>query len=993
MPLPSQPPASFRPVPLWSWNDNLQPDELRRQIREMAAQGYGGFFMHPRIGYTTHYLSDKWMSVVRASVDEAQKQGIKAWLYDEDRWPSGYGAGLVAEQNADFRSRALVIRAKGTEKPNDTVLQEVAIRGIPHVIAIQVSNLGREWYNGSTYPDLMNQDAVRAFLDLVLERYKQACSEHFGKTIPGVFTDEPLYLDNSAFDAVAVPWSTKLPDYFRKLHGYDITDHLPKLFLDIEDFRKIRFDFYDAASKLFRDSFTRQYHAWCDANNLLFVGHFQAEDNLRLQIQWTGDVMAHYPHMHYPGVDQLERHVDEVALVKQLTSVTDQLEKPRAFCECYGISGVQVAFFHRKWISDWLIALGINFIDPHLSHYSLRGPRKRDCPPNIGPQASWWPDERGLSDYIARLCELFTPGKRRLDTLLIQPLTSVWTDYSPLQWDSQYAAVAVYDKPYQEMARKLLSAQVDFHIGNETIMKDHARVQDGLLYVGRHGYKTVVLPPMVNIRSTTFALLKDFISQGGRVIITGPGPAFVNGVAADTHLPGATYAPRIMEAIALVAQHAGDRLTATDLQTGKNAAQVVIHTRDSQAGSVHLLANTAEMREVSLQVRIPASDRAHVAIFDASTASLYAAPITPDGTIAVTLAPAGSLVILTGDHAKPAATPAPALLGSGATLPGLKPQPSAPALASTSKFDITLQAPNALRIDEAALSIAGKDVSGPTFSLWQHFFAVEDGTPFTAAYHFDADCALSGCQAVIDSAEYLDTITFNGQAVTPLRSKDTPLLFDAATSWHDLALTRVPLPPIVPGRNTLTLTGRKVNVAKPSGASHRRTRPGPEPMETQLEDIFILGDFRVRGLGNSRYTLTAPQTPYAPGNLTQSGAPFYNDRVLYQTTLTLAKAPAKATLFLHGLNAASARITVNGGLVGTLRWLPHALEITGLVAGENHIAIELAPTPFNAMGPTRHADAQNTRRVHIREFNDPGNMAGHHDLAPFGLESVSIIET
>src|SRR5690606_33263166 len=119
------------------------------------------------------------------------------------------------------------------------------------------------------------------------------------------------------------------------------------------------------------------------------------------------------------------------------------------------------------------IALGVNFINPHLTHYSLRGPRKRDCPPNIGPQSAWWPDERGLSDYIARLCELLTPGKRRLDTLLIQPLTSVWTDYSPLQWDSQYAPVTAYDTPYQEMARKLLAAQVDFHIGNETIMMDH----------------------------------------------------------------------------------------------------------------------------------------------------------------------------------------------------------------------------------------------------------------------------------------------------------------------------------------------------------------------------------------------------------------------------------------------------------------------------------------------------------------------------------------
>ncbi len=986
------PNVSSRPVPLWSWNDNLQPEELRRQIREMAAQGYGGFFMHPRIGYTTHYLSDKWMAAVKASVDEAQKQGIKAWLYDEDRWPSGYGAGVVAEEHIDYRSRCLGIRPKGTEKPNDTVLEEVSIRGQAYVITIQVSNVGREWYNGSTYPDLMNPDAMRVFLDKVLERYKQACGEHFGKTIPGVFTDEPLYLDNSAFDALAVPWSTKLPAYFQKLHGYDIRKHLPKLFLDEGDFRKIRFDFYDAASKLFRDSFTKQYFDWCDKNKLLFVGHFQAEDNLRLQIQWTGDVMAHYPHMHWPGIDQLERHVDEVALVKQLTSVTDQLDKPRAFCECYGISGVQVAFFHRKWISDWLIALGINFIDPHLSHYSLRGPRKRDCPPNIGPQAAWWPDERGLSDYIARLCELFTGGKRRLETLLIQPLTSVWADYSPLQWDSGYAPVTVYDKPYQEMARKLLASQVDFHIGNETIMKDHGRVTDGLLYVGRHGYKTVVLPPMMNIRSSTVALLKDFLAQGGRVIVTGAGPAFVDGVATNLNLPGATYTTRAAQTIEETAKHAGQRVTATDAQTGKLAAQVVIHTRDGEAGTAHMLVNTAEARDVSLRVQIPASDRAHVAIFDARSGSVYAAPVREDGTLEVTLAPAGALVLLTGEHAEGVTQPCPVLVGSGATVPGLNSRASGPALAVASRFDVSLLSANVLRVDEATLSIAGKEHTGAMFSLWPHFFGVEDGTPFTATYHFDSACALSGCQAAIDSAEHLDSITFNGEAITPLRAKGDLLVFNPETSWHDIAFTRVPLPGIKAGRNTLTIIGRKVNVAKPSGASHRRTQPGPEPVETQLEDVFILGNFLVQGAGGSRFGLAAP-APLPTGNLTQCGAPFYNDRALFETSVVLVDGVKNATLYLHGLQAASARVSVNGKPAGTLRWQPYALDVSGLlVRGKNRIAIELSTTPFNAMGPTRLADAQAVRRVHIRQFSDLGNMASQHDLAPFGLEGISVVE-
>ena len=36
----------YRPIPFWSWNDDLQPEELVRQIGVMRDKGIGGFFMH-----------------------------------------------------------------------------------------------------------------------------------------------------------------------------------------------------------------------------------------------------------------------------------------------------------------------------------------------------------------------------------------------------------------------------------------------------------------------------------------------------------------------------------------------------------------------------------------------------------------------------------------------------------------------------------------------------------------------------------------------------------------------------------------------------------------------------------------------------------------------------------------------------------------------------------------------------------------------------------
>lgn len=104
----ANPAPAFRAKPFWAWNDKLNEHELRRQIRIFKTMGLGGFFMHSRIGLNTPYLSHEWFDLVAACIDEAQKTGTEAWLYDEDRWPSGAAGGLVT-RHEHYRMRSLVL--------------------------------------------------------------------------------------------------------------------------------------------------------------------------------------------------------------------------------------------------------------------------------------------------------------------------------------------------------------------------------------------------------------------------------------------------------------------------------------------------------------------------------------------------------------------------------------------------------------------------------------------------------------------------------------------------------------------------------------------------------------------------------------------------------------------------------------------------------------------------------------------------------------------
>lgn len=102
------PSSKWRVKPFWSWNGELDKDELLRQIDVMKEMGMGGFFMHSRTGLETEYLGDEWFDLVNSCADYADSVGLEAWLYDEGRWPSGLAGGIVSK-HPEFRQKAILL--------------------------------------------------------------------------------------------------------------------------------------------------------------------------------------------------------------------------------------------------------------------------------------------------------------------------------------------------------------------------------------------------------------------------------------------------------------------------------------------------------------------------------------------------------------------------------------------------------------------------------------------------------------------------------------------------------------------------------------------------------------------------------------------------------------------------------------------------------------------------------------------------------------------
>ena len=315
----------YRNAPFWSLNDHLDGDELERQIQEMSVKGWGGFFMHSRVGLVTEYMGKEWTELVGRCVKRAGETNLGAWLYDEDKWPSGFAGGLIPTSDEKFRSRALILIKADAITDSHTVLSKYENNSISYCICKYVSPLNDKWFNGASYVDLMNADTTDTFIEFTHEKYYKTFGEYFGKEIPGIFTDEPCYLMASHYNAPVIPWSEVLPDAFYEMNGYSINNHLPELFFDFGNHQKIRYDFYKTATNLFVNNFTKKYYDWCETHNLKLTGHMMAEETPVSQIRWVGAAMPHYEHMHWPGIDKLYKNTNQQIAITQLTSVTDQL--------------------------------------------------------------------------------------------------------------------------------------------------------------------------------------------------------------------------------------------------------------------------------------------------------------------------------------------------------------------------------------------------------------------------------------------------------------------------------------------------------------------------------------------------------------------------------------------------------------------------------------------------------------------------------------------
>ena len=364
---------NLSPAPFWFLNHRLEKAEILRQLKLMKDCGVSGFFMHSRAGLLTPYGSDSWLKIIHFIVEEAEKLNLKAWLYDEDPFPSGAAGGQILMEHPEFTAHEIITVEI---KPDKSGVFSAKLGSHPLLAAVAVKTdesgkiieerdvssatgiirdqwFGSAWNNSyfakmtddiefphyraeTFYPQQcieLNLDepgwTVYCSLAAIIpnsgkygrnqdnlnpdcvRRFIELTHEKYAKVLGKYFgtTIPGIFTDEPSCGA-SPPWTPALSEEFFNDHGYGLKTKLYHLHADFSDVgRQFREDYWQTVNRLYKNNFFGQISKWCKEHNLMLCGHVPGEETPMNQAVSGGSAFDYQNYFDIPGFDHITPNI------------------------------------------------------------------------------------------------------------------------------------------------------------------------------------------------------------------------------------------------------------------------------------------------------------------------------------------------------------------------------------------------------------------------------------------------------------------------------------------------------------------------------------------------------------------------------------------------------------------------------------------------------------------------------------------------------------
>lgn len=556
------PPSEYGMILWWGWDGPMSDTVIKRDLDMIKAMGFQGVMVEAGYGMTAKYLSPEWFALFKIAVAEAKNRGMRVWVEDEGKYPSGFAGGKFSNERPDLKMQGLVVTeridAKGGENiskklpyytlsatafnlDNKTSKNIDVSKGelnwqVPEgnwriflagnrfrsAVTRSVNNPARVKDTTASLFDFLNPIGTKQFIDWTHEEYKKSIGNEFGKTFMGFMGDEP--------DFGYTPWTPKMLEEFRVRKGYDVQPYLASFFVPElnDETKRVKADYWDVWSDLFRDNYFKPQADWCKENKIEYIVHLNHEDQVPGLVKSSGDFFKNMRYVAVPGVDAIWAQIwmDHVADYPKLASSASHLfGRPRSFTESFA------AFTHRptvpqaKWVIDYQLVRGINSVQ--IMFMSASTARTEISSP-INPSAATpaQPVRRNsffMSDtfppvarYVNRATYLLSQGRPASRIGIYIPTLS-------MMYGDNEANTSML-----EISKNLMEQQLDFDFIDDQSLSTLLKIENGsITNLSGQSYKAIIVPSTSAIPKASLLKLQQFATSGGKVVFAGKMPAIV----------------------------------------------------------------------------------------------------------------------------------------------------------------------------------------------------------------------------------------------------------------------------------------------------------------------------------------------------------------------------------------------------------------------------------------------------------------------------------
>lgn len=341
--------------------------------------------------------------------------------------------------------------------------------------------------------DPLHPLAAKMFLGLTHDLYYEYVGDHFGTTIPGIFTDE---IEPPA-------WS---PHIEAALGEIDFAYVLPALHHDDHPLASdIRLRVRERALRLFQERWEAPIADWCRRHGLIWA----AEKPTWRPSQFAAVAQPSTDAGHRRcGAPPEPLSAELRANHRAAMAAAEHQGSREVRCENFHSLGWGATLQDQKWATDWLAAQGVNRFTPHAFYATSSGLQKHDAAPSFFEENPYWPHFKLLADYTARLSLALSSGREKARIAVLHPTRALWRDAQPSSSTRQ---------SYEALLNALLQQHFIFHIVDaQSIATSQARA--GGLEIGLARYETLIVPRVDEEDQEALAAIEKARSCGLQVL-------------------------------------------------------------------------------------------------------------------------------------------------------------------------------------------------------------------------------------------------------------------------------------------------------------------------------------------------------------------------------------------------------------------------------------------------------------------------------------------